>query len=116
MTGWLSAFGIVLILLASLYAGLASSSNTNGGLQETVAVVAPESIDVGDGGIAAPPGELAPTPGPAEPDAPAVSRPDSGPPPGSNDILNRQDCERIRGTDYVSQEELTWYLSNCVRR
>jgi hypothetical protein len=31
------------------------------------------------------------------------------------DPLNRKDCDAIRGTDYLSPGERTWYLDNCVR-
>jgi hypothetical protein len=29
---------------------------------------------------------------------------------------NRADCEQIRGTDYLSGEERTWFLANCISR
>jgi len=29
---------------------------------------------------------------------------------------NRADCDVIRGTDYFSADERTWYLTNCVSR
>jgi hypothetical protein len=31
-------------------------------------------------------------------------------------VSNRLDCGQIRGTDYLSTEERTWFLDNCVRR
>jgi hypothetical protein len=31
-------------------------------------------------------------------------------------LTNRQDCDAIRGTDYLSPDERTWYLANCVTR
>jgi hypothetical protein len=34
----------------------------------------------------------------------------------TTDVLNRLDCQKIRGTQYHSPEERTWFLSNCVRR
>jgi hypothetical protein len=32
--------------------------------------------------------------------------------PGSD--VNRADCTAIRGTDYRSTEERTWFLANCI--
>ena len=29
-------------------------------------------------------------------------------------LTNRQDCAAIRGRDYLSPEERTWFLANCV--
>jgi sortase (surface protein transpeptidase) len=29
-------------------------------------------------------------------------------------VVNREDCDTIRGTDYESPEEREWYLANCV--
>jgi hypothetical protein len=29
-------------------------------------------------------------------------------------IVNREDCTQIRGTDYLSAEERSWYLASCV--
>ena len=31
------------------------------------------------------------------------------------DPTNRKDCDAIRGTDYLSPGERTWYLENCTR-
>ena len=31
-------------------------------------------------------------------------------------VTNREDCDEIRGNDYLSREERTWFLANCVRR
>jgi hypothetical protein len=31
-------------------------------------------------------------------------------------VTNREDCDEIRGNDYLSREERTWFLTNCVRR
>jgi Sortase domain len=31
------------------------------------------------------------------------------------DPTNRKDCDTIRGTDYLSPGERTWYLDNCTR-
>jgi hypothetical protein len=30
-------------------------------------------------------------------------------------VTNRADCAKIRGTDYLSPDERTWFLANCVR-
>lgn len=42
----------------------------------------------------------------------------SGPPEPAPTVgprtTNRQDCDAIRGTDYFSVEERSWFLSNCV--
>jgi len=43
-----------------------------------------------------------------------VSQPpgsEAGPPPDAAE--NRLDCDAIRGTDYLSPEERTWFLANC---
>jgi hypothetical protein len=29
-------------------------------------------------------------------------------------IVTREDCTQIRGTDYLSAEERSWYLASCV--
>jgi hypothetical protein len=109
MTGWLTASGIALVLLASLYTGLASSRSTEGGLAGDLRATATrEAIDAEDDGrkedqttvppqATATPADRMLTPTPAQ-------------------ILNRQDCEKVRGTDYFSPEERTWFLNNCVRR
>ena len=34
--------------------------------------------------------------------------------PSPTAAVNRQDCNRIRGTDYLSGEERDWYLANCL--
>jgi hypothetical protein len=38
---------------------------------------------------------------------------ESGTPPNDG-VSNREDCDAIRGTDYRSPEERTWFLANCV--
>jgi hypothetical protein len=30
-------------------------------------------------------------------------------------IVNRQDCTQIRGTDYLSAEERSWFLATCIQ-
>ena len=44
----------------------------------------------------------------------APSAPASGPQVPAATANNRASCDEIRGTDYLSTEERTWYLSNCV--
>jgi hypothetical protein len=44
----------------------------------------------------------------AEPEATAIAT--------AEPVTNREDCAEIRGTDYLSREERTWFLANCVRR
>lgn len=34
--------------------------------------------------------------------------------PSPTAVANRRDCNRIRGTDYLSGEEREWYLANCL--
>jgi hypothetical protein len=37
--------------------------------------------------------------------------------PGTSAVAtstNRANCDQVRGTDYLSAEERTWYLANCV--
>jgi hypothetical protein len=48
----------------------------------------------------------------ATPTPVATASPTMTPTPANN----RLDCEEIRGTDYLSSEERTWFLDNCVRR
>jgi hypothetical protein len=36
--------------------------------------------------------------------------------PEPEKITNREDCREIRGTDYLSRQERTWFLDNCVTR
>ena len=40
----------------------------------------------------------------------ATATPEATPTP----VTNRLDCGAIRGTDYLSREERTWFLNNCV--
>ncbi len=40
--------------------------------------------------------------------------PPSSPTPTA--VLNRLDCDSIRGTEYISSDERTWFLANCVTR
>ena len=58
-------------------------------------------------GSTAPVSNVAPTPAPAAP----VSAPAPAATTG-----NRANCDQIRGTQYLSGDERTWYLANCVRR
>lgn len=44
----------------------------------------------------------------------AEAEPTSTPEPEK--ITNREDCSEIRGTDYLSRQERTWFLENCVTR
>jgi hypothetical protein len=39
----------------------------------------------------------------------------STPEPTAEAVTNRADCGEIRGTDYLSADERTWFLANCVR-
>jgi hypothetical protein len=51
--------------------------------------------------------ELSPTAtAEAEPDATSTAEP----------LTNRENCDEIRGTEYLSREERGWFLANCVRR
>ena len=97
MIGRLIVAGIIGIVVLSAVAGLmdpsASKSTANAkadaepGVTVTVETPGPE---------AAPPTQ----PPPAPTAAPVVA--------------NRANCDQIRGTDYNSPEERTWFLSNCV--
>lgn len=49
--------------------------------------------------------EECPTPTPE-----ATATPEATPTP----VNNRLDCNEIRGTDYLSRGERTWFLDNCV--
>lgn len=137
MTGWLAASGIAIILLASLYTGLAASTGgTNEELHDRLVPTAtaeatgpaddpsPEEATAGpeDGDTAAGPedsqddssdgNEGADPAGQTE----AAATPPSEQAPPPIQVFNRQDCEKIRGTQYLSVEERTWYLANCARR
>jgi len=50
----------------------------------------------------------------AEREPTAEAEPTSTPEPEK--ITNREDCREIRGTDYLSRQERTWFLDNCVTR
>lgn len=54
-----------------------------------------------------------PTPEPT-PEPTAVPAPAAFPEPPA--APNRQDCSSIRGTTYLSAEERSWFLANCVPR
>jgi hypothetical protein len=96
MTGWLAAMGVVLVLTASAYSGLASSNVAGDAAGTQVTPVTDlEAVEE----LATP----SPTPSP---------RPTASPTP----VLNRLNCQKIKGTDYLSPEERTWYLANCVSR
>lgn len=41
---------------------------------------------------------------------PPASEPSQAP---EREAINRLDCDAIRGTDYLSSEERTWFLENC---
>jgi hypothetical protein len=113
MTGWLAASGVALVLLASLYAGISGSSAGGGSppaVQTTRNVGSPIDAQKGDQVQTPkpePPMESTLTPGSAE----MVQAT-----PTNIQVLNRLDCAKIRGTQYHSAEERTWFLSNCVRR
>lgn len=99
MTGMLAAIGVALVLVASAYAGINASDSD-------VLTPGVEITPVSDLGRETPT-EPSPTPT-AEAEAPP-------PEPTAAPVTNRQDCNQIRGTQYVSEEERTWYLANCVR-
>lgn len=99
MTGTLAVIGVALVLLASAYAGVASSDSD--GLSAGLEITPVSDLD------REPPME--PT---AQPTPTAAAE---APPPQQPSTTNRQDCNQIRGTEYLSPEERTWYLDNCVR-
>ncbi len=45
---------------------------------------------------------------------PTISPTPPPPTPTATPVLNRLDCDSIRGTEYLSGEERTWFLANCV--
>jgi hypothetical protein len=51
-------------------------------------------------------------------DTPPVAEtpPTPAPPPTEAPVTNRQDCSAIRGQQYLSDEERTWFLANCLSR
>lgn len=97
MTGLLATVGVAVVLLASAYAGLnATDSNASVGIEITpVSETTPVTI---------------PTTVPTAPPEPTAT------PEPEADVTNREDCNTIRGTQYLSAEERTWYLANCVNR
>lgn len=102
MTGLLAVSGIVLVLLASAYSGLtASDSATTDTPTIQITPVRDADDDEADVTVTPAPTEapaLEPTPSPATP----------------TQVSNRENCAEIRGTDYFSPEERTWFLANCV--
>jgi hypothetical protein len=48
-------------------------------------------------------------------EAPVIQS-EATPTPVAAPVTNRQDCNAIRGHAYLSPEERTWFLSNCVAR
>ena len=99
MTGWLAVSGIVLVLLASAYTGLQDSGNATSA--PTVEITPVSDLDNSGGAADV---TVTPTATPVPP-APTAT-------PG--EVANRADCNQIRGTQYHSPEERTWYLANCV--
>jgi hypothetical protein len=140
MTGWLSITGVALVLFASLYVGLTASTSAGGaptGAQTTRTTGNPLITRPGADEFA--PGVKDEQPAQEQSQQPAEGQPAEGQPaegqpagpPGSPaapagggiqsspsdlQVLNRLDCEKIRGTNYNSPEERTWFLANCVRR
>ena len=51
---------------------------------------------------------------PTEPPQPTIQPTPPPPSPTPTPVLNRLDCEAIRGTQYLSGDERTWFLANCV--
>jgi hypothetical protein len=86
MTRLLVILGLLLVIAGGGLTALSDSGDAG----STVS----EATDDGSQTPAQPP-DAAPTPAPAE---------------------NRQDCNAIRGTDYLSPEERDWFLANCVPR
>ena len=120
MTGWLAATGIAIVVLASLYTGLAGSDSPGEALTLPTATPTPvvpdePAAEEQEQEEATEPEDAAEPEDGAESEGPEI--------PGERRELtptpvqpgNRQDCQRIRGTDYHSPEERTWFLSNCVR-
>jgi hypothetical protein len=89
MTRSLLITGVVLVLSASVLAGIFGGGGTT------------------DAGISSAPAPVLESPT-------AVPTPQATPEP--TPVANRADCSAIRGTDYHSPEERTWYLANCVNR
>jgi hypothetical protein len=103
MTGLLSSFGSLLVLLAVGVAWMMDD-----GAQDQEPATDPSEI-VQD--VQTPPPE-APSPTP-EPTPTPASAP--APPPAPAPVNNRLDCNAIRGTDYLSLDERNWFLTNCLR-
>ncbi len=96
-TGWLAIAGIIVVLAASVYTGLGASTsgNAQGDVLATATADAADPVEIV---------VLTPTPSPSP----------SPTPTATPDPDNRLDCDKIRGTDYRSTEERTWFLDHCV--
>lgn len=104
MTGLLAVTGVIVVLVASAYAGLSGDEAIDVRVpgMEITPVTDVDSDDAGDEDASDNAGEAEATPTPAGPEAEPTQ------------VLNRLDCNEIRGTDYASPEERTWFLANCV--
>lgn len=101
MFGQLTSLGIIVIVVSTSVAfamepGSTASDSTPTPIATTV--------------VPEPAAEPEPT---AEREPAAVPEPTPAPPPAP---ANRADCNQIRGTNYLSPEERTWFLANCLAR
>ena len=112
MTGLLAVVGVILVLTASAYIGLTATEEDAGATNDGAEVTEP-SQRVLITPVVSPTPEAAESDGDVEgegegegegQDAEATATP----------ILNRENCNEIRGTQYRSPEERTWFLANCV--
>jgi hypothetical protein len=103
LTGWLAAAGVVLVVLAATYSGL-----TAGGIEGVDDHLNVTPVTDADSSRDREPAESAETTATPPAEIPLVT-------PTPENVTNRQNCDQIRGTDYFSPEERSWYLSNCTR-
>ena len=97
MTGWLAIVGVIVVLMAGAYTGLSASSESEGKTADGPAATATSQA-------------LEPVQVNVETPTPTVGAPTATP----TTVLNRGNCDAIRGTPYHSPAERTWYLANCV--
>lgn len=106
MTGLLAVSGVIIVLLASAYSGL-TAPETGTTLTPGFEITPVTDLDTDDDAD----GDEADSE--AQPEATDTPEPEA-PPPAPTQVLNRLNCDQIRGTDYFSPEERTWFLANCV--
>lgn len=107
MTGLLAVVGVVLVLTASAYIGLTATEDDAGASTDGDEVSEPAQR------VLITP-VVSPTPEPDESGENGEGESEDDAEPTATPVLNRENCDEIRGTDYRSPGERTWFLANCV--